>query len=51
MTLMESRSPRADRYGNAVLDRVVFECTARYPRPELYSVIPKRDFKKPKGHL
>ena len=49
MTTMQNRIPRADRYGNAVCDMVVFECTARHPRPELYSVIPKGDAKKPKG--
>jgi hypothetical protein len=49
MTAMENPSPRADRYGNSVRDRIVFECSARYPRPELYSVIPKGDARKPKG--
>ena len=53
MTAMERRLARSDRYGNLVCDRVVFECTARHPRPELYSVIPKGDTNKPKkqkGH-
>lgn len=49
MTTMRNRKPRADRYGNQVYDVVVFECTSRHPRPELYSVIPKGDAKKPKG--
>jgi hypothetical protein len=48
MTAMENPSPRADRYGNTVRDRIVFECTARHPRPELYSVVPKGDALKPK---
>jgi hypothetical protein len=48
MTAMEIPVSREDRYGNRVLDRVVFECTARYPRPELYSVMPKGDRIKPK---
>jgi hypothetical protein len=47
MTAMENPIPRADRYGNSVNDRVVFECSARYPRPELYSVMPKGDLIKP----
>ena len=50
MTAMQNQQPRADRYGNMVRDMVVFECTTRYPRPELYFVIPKGDLKKPKGH-
>ncbi|MGA2268447.1 MAG: hypothetical protein ABSH44_08265 [Bryobacteraceae bacterium] len=48
MTAMENPNPRADRYGNSVRDRVIFECSARHPRPELYSVVPKGDFIKPK---
>jgi hypothetical protein len=47
MTGMENPNPRLDRYGNQVYDRVVFECTSRYPRPELYSVMPKGDGIKP----
>jgi hypothetical protein len=47
MTAMENPDPRADRYGNKVRDRVVFECTARHPRPELFSVIPRGDLIKP----
>ncbi len=47
MTAMENPDPRADRYGNKVRDRVVFECTARHPRPELFSVIPRGDVIKP----
>jgi hypothetical protein len=47
MTAMENPDKRADRYGNQVKDRAVFECTARHPRPELYSVVPKGDAKKP----
>jgi hypothetical protein len=48
MTGMENPSPRADRYGNLVRDRVIFECSVRHPRPELFSVIPKGDWIKPK---
>lgn len=47
MTAMESAKPRADRYGNWVTDRAVFECSARHPRPELFSVVPKGDLRKP----
>lgn len=38
---------RPDGYGNIVHDRAVFEMTARKPRAELYSVMPKGDVKKP----
>ena len=48
MTAMENPNPRTDRYGNSVHDRVVFECSVRHPRPELFSVIPKGDCIKPK---
>jgi hypothetical protein len=48
MTAIENPAPREDRYGNSVRDRIVFECSARYPRPELYSVMPKGDRIKPK---
>jgi hypothetical protein len=48
MTAMENPAPRADRYGNSVRDRIVFECSAQHPRPELYSVVPKGDRIKPK---
>jgi hypothetical protein len=47
MTAMENPNPRPDRYGNLVRDRAVFECSARHPRPELFSILPKGDFKKP----
>jgi len=47
MTIMENPNRRADRYSNFVRDRAVFECSARYPRPELFSVIPKGDSTKP----
>jgi len=47
MTAMENPVPREDRYGNIVNDRVVFECSARHPRPELFSVVPKGDRIKP----
>ncbi|HWR54679.1 MAG TPA: hypothetical protein VN428_26460 [Bryobacteraceae bacterium] len=47
MTVVENPTPRADRYGNCVRDRIVLECSARYPRPELFSVIPKGDTNKP----
>ena len=50
MTAMQNQTLRSDRYGNMVRDMVVFECTTRHPRPELFSVIPKGDTNKPKGH-
>jgi hypothetical protein len=49
MTAMENPIARADRYGNQINDRAVFECTQRFPRPELYSVSPKGDVIKPPG--
>src|ERR1035438_2570709 len=48
MTAIQNPNPRADRYGNLVRDRAVFECSVRHPRPELFSVIPKGDCTKPK---
>ncbi|MGA2886809.1 MAG: hypothetical protein ABSE51_02080 [Terracidiphilus sp.] len=48
MTVLQNQSDRADRYGNMVKDLAVFECTARHPRPELFSVMPKGDAIKPK---
>jgi hypothetical protein len=47
MTATENPANRADRYGNLVRDRVIFECSARHPRPER-SVVPKGDLIKPK---
>jgi hypothetical protein len=41
MQAVENPTPRADRLGNTIHDREVFECMSRHPRPELYSVIPK----------
>jgi hypothetical protein len=43
MSGMQNPQPRQDRYGNTVRDLVVFECSARHPRPELFSVAPKGD--------
>lgn len=51
MTAIENPNPRADRYGNSIHDRVVFECSVRHPRAELFSVIPKGDCIKPKRPL
>jgi hypothetical protein len=47
MTTVQNRTGRSDRYGNIVKDLAVFECSARHPRPELFSVMPKGDAKKP----
>ena len=47
MSELESCIEREDGYGNRVTDRAVFECSMRYPKPELYSVIPKGDYIKP----
>lgn len=40
---IQNHIPRLDRYGSLVKDLAVFECTARHPRPELFSVILKGD--------
>ena len=47
MQTLENPTARADRLGNTIHDRAVFECMSRHPRPELYSVIPKGDHIKP----
>jgi hypothetical protein len=43
----QNPNTRDDGYGNQVNDRAVFEMTARKPRAELYSVMPKGDNIKP----
>lgn len=43
----QNPSAREDGFGNQVYDRAVFEMTARKPRAELFSVMPKGDLKKP----
>jgi hypothetical protein len=48
MNALVSSEERDDGYGNRVIDNAVFECTVRFPRPELYSVIPKGDKIKPR---
>jgi hydroxymethylpyrimidine/phosphomethylpyrimidine kinase len=47
MTTVQNLTGRPDRYGNIVKDLAVFECSARHPRPELFSVMPKGDANKP----
>ena len=47
MNAVQNPQHRKDKHGNAVLDRGVLECTARHPRPELFSVIPLGDTIKP----
>lgn len=44
---IDNPNPRADGYGNFVHDRGVFEMTAKKPRAELFSVMPKGDNIKP----
>jgi hypothetical protein len=44
-TVLANPNPRTDRYGKTVRDEIVFECTARHPHPELYSVVPRGDGK------
>ena len=45
MTVLQNPQKRDDGYGSRVNDQCVLECTSRYPRAELYSVIPKGDRK------
>ncbi len=40
---IQNHTRRADGYGRYVQDMAIFECTARHPRPELFSVLPKGD--------
>ena len=47
MQAIENPNLRADRYGNQVHDRAVFECMSRHPRPELFSIMPKGDRNRP----
>jgi hypothetical protein len=47
-TVLESGVPREDGYGNRVRDQAVLELTARKPRVEIFSVIPKGDRNPPK---
>jgi hypothetical protein len=48
ITGMQNPQLRSDRYGNKVNDQAIFECDDRYPRVQLYSVIPKGDKIKPR---
>ena len=48
MTTIENPCARTDRYGNSVRDRIVFESSARHPRMEIFTVVPKGDRIKPK---
>lgn len=48
MTALKNSTKRADRYGNSVRDEVVLECSRKYPKAELYSVVPRGDKIKPK---
>lgn len=45
--VLKSTNKRNDGYGNMVEDWAVFEMTAKRPRMELFSVIPKGDNNKP----
>jgi hypothetical protein len=46
-TILENPVRRLDRLGNLARDRVILECSARHPRAELFSFIPKGDKIKP----
>lgn len=47
-TTLQSTTLRADGYGNMIRDQAVLELTARKPRIEVFSVIPKGDRISPK---
>jgi hypothetical protein len=47
MTAVQNPIARADRLGNQVNDRAIFECTKYRPNPELFSTQPKGDHIKP----
>lgn len=47
-TVLESGVTRDDGYGNRVRDQAVLELTARKPRVEVFSVIPRGDRNPPK---
>lgn len=49
MTALKMQTPRPDRYGNCVRDEAVLELTARRPKAELFSVIPKGDTNSPRN--
>ncbi len=40
-TLIQDRVGRTNSFGEIVRDEAVLECSAKYPRPELLSMIPK----------
>ena len=48
MTAIQNMTFRTDRLGNRIRDRAIFEATARKPRLELFSVVPKGDAIKPR---
>jgi hypothetical protein len=43
MTVIENPEHRHDGIASKVRDQAVFECTGKFPHPELYSVIPTGD--------
>lgn len=47
MTIIRNPNRRDDGYGNRVNDEATFECSSKFPRPELLSVIPRGDRKRP----
>ncbi|WP_165214231.1 hypothetical protein [Affinirhizobium pseudoryzae] len=49
MSCLRNLRGRQDRWGNTIYDQAVSEMTARKPRAELFSVIPKGDTLQPKN--
>jgi hypothetical protein len=43
MTVLQNPTPRESGYGCLVKDELTLECSARLPRSELYSVVPRGD--------
>lgn len=43
MTVLQNPTPRASGYGCMVKDELTLECSARHPRSELFSVVPRGD--------
>jgi hypothetical protein len=47
MSAIKNPTERPDHYGNRVRDEAVFECSAKHPRAELFSIVARGDKIKP----
>ena len=43
MTVLQNEAPRQSGYGCFVKDELTLECSTRFPRAELFSVVPRGD--------